>query len=132
MPDVLHLQILSPEAPLVDEKAVARVRLRLADDSLISIYPKHAELIAAVAAGVVEYRSGEQDRSVRIPGGILSVKEDHVLVLASGEGVSGAERRGAGQTRFARLAREQLRLLQSARAGGAAVEARMDVDADEG
>lgn len=56
----------------------------------IGILPGHIPILAQLPAGQVKIVTGGQDRTFRIDGGFLTVKEDKVIILAElGAGESG-------------------------------------------
>ncbi len=115
---MLTLTILTPEKTLLQADAVHRVRLRLADGTWLSVFPRHAPLIAEAASGVVQYVTGEGEAAIAIGPGVLRVSPTRVLILtghpeeASGEGDMLVD---AEPLRFERLAQVLVATFQAER-----------------
>jgi F-type H+-transporting ATPase subunit epsilon len=80
MPDLLQLEIATPERLLVSEKA-SEVQLP-GKNGYFGVLPGHAALMAELAAGTVSYTSGGASRRLALNGGFAQVLDDHVRVLA--------------------------------------------------
>jgi hypothetical protein len=138
----LRFTVLTPEKTLLAVDSVVKVRLRLIDGGWLSIYPKHAPLIAETLAGPVEYfvnltevrlheasaRNVDTARAgvIELPSGILYILRDEVFVFTSGltqevSALSVSEDEGA--VRFDRLARELLIALKAHPEGVLAADA---------
>jgi F0F1-type ATP synthase epsilon subunit len=126
----LRLTILTPEKVILQADAVRKVRLRLADGAWLSVYPRHAPLIAEVAPGVILYDAAEGNGAVSVGSGFLQVEPDCVLVLtdqtdsSTGEGIPGAD---ADQVGFERQAHELFQALRMQRDDDVAFRAIDDV-----
>lgn len=118
MADSLHLSVIAPDRVLLDEKAARRVRLKLADQAWLSVYPNHAPLLAEVLPGPLQYDTERGTSELQIGPAILYVDSNVVTLLASGQ----RDERGLAVTthdtgegmRFDRLARELMTALQAA------------------
>lgn len=84
MPDLLRFVVLSPERTLLDVGGVRKVRLLLADDAWLSIYPSHAPLLAETVAGPVTYVTDAGQDEVRLAEGILRIGNDAVTIFTGG------------------------------------------------
>jgi F-type H+-transporting ATPase subunit epsilon len=80
MPGQLTLRIISPDRIVLDEQ-VDSVRLPGADGSF-GILPRHAPLIAALAAGVLRYRQGGSEKLLFVSDGFCEVAKDVVRVVS--------------------------------------------------
>jgi len=112
----LELTVLTPEKTLLHVDSAQRVRVKLADGAWLSIYPKHAALLAEVLPGPLQYDTEMEVGEIALRAGILQIRGHQVVVMTSGvltpdrddhpENLSEAQR-------FERLARqleESLRL----------------------
>ncbi len=122
MPDLLRLSVVTPGKTLLDVANVGKVRLKLADQAWLSIYPRHAPLLAETLAGPVTYTSGASDATIFVSASILQVVDNTVTLFASGElaasGVAPAaavsgEVGDEDAARFDRLARVLLQSLSA-------------------
>ncbi len=85
MPDLLRLGILTPERTLLDVANVRRVSLKLADGGWLSIYPRHAPLLAETLAGPVKYTTATGTETISIAESVLQVMDNVVTLLTVGE-----------------------------------------------
>jgi F0F1-type ATP synthase epsilon subunit len=85
MSDTLHFSVLTPDGPLADMDAVKKVRVRLVDGALLSVYPYHAPLIAETMGGEVTYVVEEQEKRLRLRSGIFFVCDNSVTLYTGGE-----------------------------------------------
>lgn len=74
----MQLIICSPDVELVNITQVDWVNLKLSDGYPISIYPKHAPMIALTSACKLKYRVKDQIYEKHIPAGILSISGNKV------------------------------------------------------
>ncbi len=111
----LRLTVLTPDQVLLSVDAATRVRMKLADDAWLSVYPNHAPLIAEVLPGPVQYDTDAGSGELSIWGGILQVTEGQVTVLTSGHqrGPHAPETDAASDRQFDRLARRLIMSLQA-------------------
>lgn len=79
-----RLTVLTPERALLSVDEVIKVRLRLVDEVWISIYPRHAPLIAETRAGTLQYDTDAASGEIDVAAGILRVGDGEILVLTSG------------------------------------------------
>ncbi len=109
MARLLHLQVLTPAASLLDAEDVERVHLRLADGTGLSIYPGHAPLLAETVTAPLRYVDESGEHLFDVEAGILQVEENNVMIFTSGrpEDVdTGAPSAVSTERRFERLAQE--------------------------
>lgn len=85
MTDLLHLSVIAPDRVLLDVRAARRVRLKLADQAWLSVYPNHAPLLAEVLPGPLQYETEGETGELQIGSAILYVDSNEVTVLASGQ-----------------------------------------------
>jgi F-type H+-transporting ATPase subunit epsilon len=81
MPDVLQLEIATPERQLVREEA-AEVQLP-GKNGYLGILPGHAALLGQLGTGILSYVVAGRKRSLCLQGGFVEVSNDHVRVLAN-------------------------------------------------
>mgnify|MGYP001027721826 CR=1 FL=1 len=116
----LRLTVLTPDRVLLAVDSATKVRMKLADDVWLSVYPNHAPLIAEVLPGPVQYDTDAESGEVSIAEGILQVTEGQVTVLTSGHQrgtrvpeAHARETDGASDQQFDRLAKQLLMSLQA-------------------
>jgi F0F1-type ATP synthase epsilon subunit len=111
----LRLTVLTPDRVLLAVDSTTKVRMKLADDAWLSVYPGHAPLIAEVLPGPVQYDTDAESGELSIAEGIVQVTEGQVTVLTSGHQreTQAAETHAASDQQFDRLAEELLMSLQS-------------------
>ncbi len=81
MPELLRLEVATPERLLVDEQ-VAEVQIP-ARNGYIGILPGHAPLLAELATGFMHYTAGARRWFLAIHGGFVEVIDNRVRVLAN-------------------------------------------------
>ncbi len=81
MPDILQLEIATPERQLVNEE-VAEVQLP-GKNGYMGILPGHAALLGQLGTGFLSYTAGGRKRFLSVQGGFVEVLPDHVRVLAN-------------------------------------------------
>ncbi len=80
MPEMLDLEIATPERLLVHEK-VDDVQIP-AKNGFIGVLPGHAPLLSELATGFLHYAAGGRRWYLAVHGGFLEIHQDHVRVLA--------------------------------------------------
>jgi F-type H+-transporting ATPase subunit epsilon len=80
MPEMLRLEVATPERLLVDEQ-VSEVQIP-AKDGFLGVLPGHAPLLAQLATGFLSYAAGGRRWYLAIHGGFVEVLPDRVRVLA--------------------------------------------------
>lgn len=117
MPDLLRFSVLTPDKTLLDVANVRKVRVRLADHGLLSIYPRHAPLLGETLAGPVTYTTAEGDETIALAESILQIFENDVTLFSGGELTASAAQVGpedeADAAHFDRLARVLMQSLQA-------------------
>jgi F-type H+-transporting ATPase subunit epsilon len=81
MPDMLDLEVATPERQLVHEPAT-EVQIP-AKNGYLGILPGHAPLLAELGTGYLSYSAGGKKRYLSIQGGFVEVLPDHVRVMAN-------------------------------------------------
>ncbi len=121
----LRFIVLTPERTLLAVDSVRRVRVRLADGTWLSLYPRHAPLIAETFPGPVYYltvmgdpvREGSvHEGMLDVAAGVVFVADDEVTLFT--EGLVSVEEMAAtwddeGAARFDRLARALMGALRA-------------------
>ena len=82
MPDVLSLEIVTPERLVVREEVTA-VEAPGANGYL-GILPGHAALLSELGTGFLNFEAGGKRWYLAVHGGYIEVLDDHVRVLADG------------------------------------------------
>jgi F-type H+-transporting ATPase subunit epsilon len=77
----LTLQIVTPERVVFEESGVDSVTLPGSEGQL-TVLPRHAPLMTALAPGEVILRKAGQEVELALSGGFLEVRDDRVMVLA--------------------------------------------------
>ena len=80
MPDLIELEVATPERQLVREQ-VSEVQLP-GKDGYMGILPGHAPLLGRLGVGFLSYLAGGKRRYLAVHGGFLEVQPDRVRVLA--------------------------------------------------
>jgi F-type H+-transporting ATPase subunit epsilon len=81
MPDIIELEIATPERQLVREE-VTEVQLP-GKSGYMGILPGHAALLGQLGTGFLSYTVGGRKRYLSVQGGFVEVLPDHVRVLAN-------------------------------------------------
>jgi F-type H+-transporting ATPase subunit epsilon len=81
MPDVLELEIATPERLLVREE-ITEVQLP-GKNGYLGILPGHAPLLSELGTGLLTYIVGGRKRSMSLQGGFVEVLPGNVRVLAN-------------------------------------------------
>ena len=84
MADRIRLQIVTPDGPAL-ETDVNYVNLPTPEGS-VGILADHAPMLCAVGRGRVRYRSGDGEGSLFVTGGVASVEDNKMTVLAEAAG----------------------------------------------
>jgi F0F1-type ATP synthase epsilon subunit len=115
----LSLRILAPSQTVLEVEEVRRVRLRLADQAWLSIYPHHAPLIAETIGGTLSYVVGDEQIETSLASGILCVYGDNrVEILTHGRAEQAStDVADDAMEEFDRLARQLMLMLNAEPAG---------------
>jgi F-type H+-transporting ATPase subunit epsilon len=81
MPDLIELEVATPERQLVREQ-VSEVQLP-GKGGYLGVLPGHAPLLSELGTGFLSYSAGGRKRYLSIQGGFVEVLPDHVRVLAN-------------------------------------------------
>ncbi|SPE34211.1 ATP synthase epsilon chain [Candidatus Sulfopaludibacter sp. SbA6] len=81
MPDLIELEVATPERLMVREK-VSEVQVP-GQDGYLGILPGHAPLLGLLGTGLLSYRVGPNRRYLAVQGGFLEVQPEHLRVLAN-------------------------------------------------
>src|SRR3954452_11788482 len=81
MPDLIELEIATPERQLVRED-VSEVQLP-GKNGYMGILPGHAALLGQLGTGSLSYTTAGRKRTLSVQGGFVEVLPDHVRVLAN-------------------------------------------------
>jgi F0F1-type ATP synthase epsilon subunit len=113
----LRLVVWTPSEQLIDVDQVEWVHLGLIQDKALTIWPRHASLLAETVAGPVRYADQEGTHTVDLLPGMVHVREDTVSLYLPGTlGEEAWPREEKGES-FERLARTMLRALETRRTG---------------
>jgi F-type H+-transporting ATPase subunit epsilon len=82
MPDAKHIAclVVTPEAEVLREDAESVIAP--AFDGQVGILPRHAPMVAIVGLGEMVVRAGGETHRLAVDGGLLTVMDDRVTVLA--------------------------------------------------
>src|SRR3954452_11325563 len=81
MPDLIDLEIATPERQLVREQ-VSEVQLP-GKNGYMGILPGHAALLGQLGTGFLSYVAGGRKHMLSVHGGFVEVLPDHVRILAN-------------------------------------------------
>lgn len=82
MSSKIHLQIITPQKPVLD-KEVGFVVLPASKGEL-GILPGHTQYITTLKLGVLRYKIGEETETFALLGGIAEIEHNRVSVFAEG------------------------------------------------
>lgn len=77
----IDLKIMTPETVLADRPNLAWVRLVLANENTITIWPGHAPLVAETADGPIMIMDRDNFEMISLAPALLKVTEDSVTLL---------------------------------------------------
>lgn len=80
---LLRVEVLSLGKGGLELEQVERLQVRLEDGSWLGIRPGHATLIAATGDGELKYRKDNQDQTVLVKAGILTLADNLVSILTT-------------------------------------------------
>ena len=78
----MYLEILTPEKKIFEGNVT--IATFPGSDGSFQVMDNHAPLISLLKEGLVEYKSREDNNSIRITGGVVEVLKNKVVVLADG------------------------------------------------
>lgn len=80
---LLRVQVLSPGSGGLELEQVERLQVRLKDGSWLGIHPGHAPMIAAISDGELKFWKDNQDQTVSVKAGILTLSDNLVSILTT-------------------------------------------------
>ena len=80
---LLRVQVLSLDSSGLELEQVERLQVRLKDGSWLGIHPGHAAMIAATSDGMLKFRKDNQDQTVSVNAGILTLSDNLVSILTT-------------------------------------------------
>ncbi len=80
---LLRVEVLSLGKGGLELEQVERLQVRLEDGSWLGIRPGHAAMIAATGDGKLKYRKDNQDQTVMVKAGILTLSGNLVSILTT-------------------------------------------------
>lgn len=80
---LLKVRVLSLGQGGLELEQVERLQVQLEDGSWLGIRPGHAAMIAATADGDLKYRKDNQDQTVAVKAGIMTVTDNLVSILTT-------------------------------------------------
>jgi len=80
---LLKIQVLSLGKGGLELEQVERLQVWLEDGSWLGIRPGHAPMIAATGDGELKYRKDDQDQTVPVKAGILTLSDNLVSILTT-------------------------------------------------
>ena len=80
---LLRVQVLSLDSSGLELEQVERLQVRLKDGSWLGIRPGHAAMIAATSDGELKFRKDNQDQTVSVKAGILTLSDNLVSILTT-------------------------------------------------
>jgi len=82
--ETFQIEVVTPEKLVLDQRAeFAEIPGK---DGYIGILPGHAALLGELGSGALTITSGGQTREVKVSGGYVEVRDNHVRVLADKAG----------------------------------------------
>jgi len=81
--NLLRVQVLSLGSGGLELDRVEKLQVRLEDGSWLGIRPGHAAMIAATGDGELKYKQDDQDQTVAVKAGILTLSGDLVSILTT-------------------------------------------------
>ena len=79
----LHLKVLSLAETVLEAEQILWVRLKLSNEKFLTVYPRHAPLLAQTLPGELLYHPADapEARSLAAGPGLLSIRDDQVTLL---------------------------------------------------
>ncbi len=78
----MHLEIITPDKKVFDGEAT--IVTFPGSDGSFQVMNNHAALISLLNEGIVEYKTKDSRKQVKITGGVVEVLKNKVIVLADG------------------------------------------------
>lgn len=80
---LLRVEVLSLGSGGLELEQIEGLQVRLKDGSWLGIRPGHAPMIAAIGDGELKCRKDNQDQSVSVKAGILTLSDNLVSILTT-------------------------------------------------
>ena len=80
---ILTVEVLSLGSGGLLLDNISSLQVWLADGTWLGIRPGHAPLITATGDGALKYRQDDEEKTVQINGGILTLRDDLVSILTT-------------------------------------------------
>ncbi len=81
---LLILEVLGADGVLFKQENISSINVRMQNGDLIGIRPGHTPLISLAAKGTLKYRVGEEQKTVDIDAGVLTIRRNRVRILTTG------------------------------------------------
>lgn len=81
----LTLKIFSPNGLIHEMTDLSAINVPLVNGYPLGIHPGHAPLIAGTVQGAIRYRSNNQGNELGLHAGILSIRDNNVVIFTAGE-----------------------------------------------
>lgn len=81
----LALKVFTPNGLIHELSELSSINVPLANGYPIGIFPGHAPLIAGTLQGSIRYQSKKQRGELRLHAGILSIRDNIVVIFTAGE-----------------------------------------------
>jgi F0F1-type ATP synthase epsilon subunit len=82
--ELLHLIVWTPSETVIDVEQVEWVRVVLADEKPLTIWPGHSRLLAETAVEALRYADREGTHNLDLPSGIVCVQDSAVTLFLAG------------------------------------------------
>lgn len=82
-PARLRVEVLSLGSGGLQLEEVDALQVRLADGSWLGLRPGHAPIITATSDGELKYRQAEEEKSVTVKAGILTLTDNLISILTT-------------------------------------------------
>lgn len=80
---LLRVRVLSLDSSGLELEQVESLQVQLKDGSWLGIHPGHAPMIAATSDGELKFRKDNQDQTVSVKAGILTLSDNLVSILTT-------------------------------------------------
>ena len=80
---LLRVEVLSLGSGAMQLEQVERLQIRLEDGSWLGIRPGHVTMIAATSDGELKFHKDNQDQTVQVKAGILTLADNLVSILTT-------------------------------------------------
>jgi F0F1-type ATP synthase epsilon subunit len=104
--DLLRLVVWTPSEIVLDVEQVQWVHVNLVGARALTIWPRHASLLAEMASDALQYADAAGTHTVDLPSGVLQVQGSVVTLFLAG--ILGEQAWSEGEGKFERLAESML------------------------